>query len=1019
MDELAAQQKQQTEPIFELAVKCEVLYTNQITTLTDIGDENAAKVLSDMYQRFSAWATFLGVFAEPHVCLDRRLRRHPEIQDQVLLLLDIMQGNLVCLSGGDGVSAPEKLEALEPNEPSSAVSDRIQSLKAVSDALERLNQIGTAIRRSSAAKQTSKARELAETFDLTSFEQVAYMSLKALYSDCSESLVEHLTRSMVETYALFLHRKSRKARLERNRPRLAAHLPLQLIPEEPPVAQTDLHITEFDHYLSVQGDGAEVSTASPVPHQPARMLFSVPQSEPTSIDTQEVRARLKRILNPSTRSKPVSLLVNQVGYPRANKESLVCEWCFGPLMPDCLEGLKWQKHLNEDFKPYVCVSEKCSHVLLRFASSNDWLQHMVSEHGGSWHREVHAPSSWICPLCTETASAFSIPDSLSEHIGSEHGGVFKPQQIQAIVRQSRFPALRPHDICPLCCFPIGDDQSAAAKREGDKDEEWLKAKGYLPKPDVHGPKRIRIDIRDAQSNYDSIKSTTFAAHMTAHLQGIMLLTLRLISIEGPMNGSSDSQSSATDTNGQTSWVSSGSRNRDIDTLAGVWQADTELPDDTVDPEYTLPAPETVPDCDHMDWNHVPRSHEEVFDGQAETSSSIGTVPSAGRGPRSDTEWKRFVKHDLDRKLRLQEVKDNASRLIDQSDKIRFREVELQGLVNQFRSKLLDLQLLISYMTKYLSAAEGLMDALLSVVTAVGHVIDVSANDRVRKQRWLRQREAVMGVQKEQLPKHLEGVRQGVLNPLQKLYTLYNGPSLAIARLYYCNTTKHLIFSHAESLGEPPAQFYRHYMNALKELTLVVMHELPELYALTIQAVEKCLTTFTRLQTGWFKALRRNLEPLELFSPTALGDLVHWQHDSQIVLDNTLSRLAICNGSLLAQKFDYTEDRDSLISDFETALTSAFQINSTPGTLSKDDSETEQENDRRLLRTVTSYYARLGEPGRRQGIPLLEYDADVTFEVYDDQGEYWIARRLDTGEDQTIGWIHPEDFYLLSPLSNAR
>jgi hypothetical protein len=95
MDELAAQRKQQTEPIFELAVKCEALYTTQITTLTDVGDENAAKVLSDMYQRFSAWAAFLGVFAEPHVCLDRRVRRHPETQYQVLLLLGIMQGNLV------------------------------------------------------------------------------------------------------------------------------------------------------------------------------------------------------------------------------------------------------------------------------------------------------------------------------------------------------------------------------------------------------------------------------------------------------------------------------------------------------------------------------------------------------------------------------------------------------------------------------------------------------------------------------------------------------------------------------------------------------------------------------------------------------------------------------------------------------------------------------------------------------------------------------------------------------------
>ncbi len=85
---------QQEEPIYELAVECEALYARQITSLNDTGDESTAKVLSDMYQRFESWASFLGVFAESNLCLDRRLRRHPDIQDQVLRLLDIMQGNL-------------------------------------------------------------------------------------------------------------------------------------------------------------------------------------------------------------------------------------------------------------------------------------------------------------------------------------------------------------------------------------------------------------------------------------------------------------------------------------------------------------------------------------------------------------------------------------------------------------------------------------------------------------------------------------------------------------------------------------------------------------------------------------------------------------------------------------------------------------------------------------------------------------------------------------------------------------
>jgi hypothetical protein len=82
------------EPIFELAVECERRYTEQIARLKEDGRTNDAAILSELYQRFAAWAAFLGVFAESKVCLDRRLRHHVEIQEQVLRLLDIMERNM-------------------------------------------------------------------------------------------------------------------------------------------------------------------------------------------------------------------------------------------------------------------------------------------------------------------------------------------------------------------------------------------------------------------------------------------------------------------------------------------------------------------------------------------------------------------------------------------------------------------------------------------------------------------------------------------------------------------------------------------------------------------------------------------------------------------------------------------------------------------------------------------------------------------------------------------------------------
>lgn len=83
-----------TEPIFKLAVECERLYAKQISRLKEDNRANDVTILSELNQRFATWATFLGVFAESKVCLDRKLRHHVKIQEQVLRLLDIMGRNL-------------------------------------------------------------------------------------------------------------------------------------------------------------------------------------------------------------------------------------------------------------------------------------------------------------------------------------------------------------------------------------------------------------------------------------------------------------------------------------------------------------------------------------------------------------------------------------------------------------------------------------------------------------------------------------------------------------------------------------------------------------------------------------------------------------------------------------------------------------------------------------------------------------------------------------------------------------
>ncbi|KAL3474872.1 hypothetical protein BJX99DRAFT_259960 [Aspergillus californicus] len=624
------------EPIFELAVECETLYATQISSLSDDVNQDAAKILSDIYQRFAAWAGFLGVFAESNACLDRRLRRHVELQDQVLWLLDIMHQNLASLFGES-----------EPTEPGEIGSSKLpqqlevsmQGLEAISGALDRLNQLGAAIRLSPMTAQISKAREFAQTRDLSSFEHVAYTSLKTLYPNASEGLAEQLTRSMRDTYALYLHRKSRKERLQIPRQRRQPGTTLHLILEEP---TNDVMPDFLDAKIGIHDQGPNLSANIHLPV--AQTTNVVPQSEPTSLDSEEVNARLQRLVSPSTRSKPVSVLVDQASYPRPARDSLICDWCFSPLAPDMIERSRWQHHINEDFKPYVCISEKCSELLPRFASSRQWLQHLITTHGDEWYREVHTPSSWICPLCIEAEVTFLGPVGLRDHIVGHHGGIFKEQQIKAIVRQSRHPCPRLRDTCPLCCYQVSDGHDSVA----------CPNKRYIAKPGDQGPKRLKTNIAETplSDTEDSggmaalhtgsrVDVEVMARHVAAHLQSSMLLALRLISISGPRPRSDDTDSNSSDTDYHLSWHSSGPRDldQDIAHIDGSFLPDQEA---DLDPDHKSYTSEPVPESEYVDWNDILDSGAELLDVISDSDDAESITQGALLPPQTEAAQARWT-----------------------------------------------------------------------------------------------------------------------------------------------------------------------------------------------------------------------------------------------------------------------------------------------------------------------------------------------------------------------------------------
>jgi hypothetical protein len=86
------------EPVFALASECENLFSEARLGFTgSISFSQRLYLLEDYQERFSAWAAFMGVFARPSLCLDRRLSHHPDLKDLVLRYLEIVKVNL-CFS---------------------------------------------------------------------------------------------------------------------------------------------------------------------------------------------------------------------------------------------------------------------------------------------------------------------------------------------------------------------------------------------------------------------------------------------------------------------------------------------------------------------------------------------------------------------------------------------------------------------------------------------------------------------------------------------------------------------------------------------------------------------------------------------------------------------------------------------------------------------------------------------------------------------------------------------------------
>lgn len=265
---------------------------------------------------------------------------------------------------------------------------------------------------------------------------------------------------------------------------------------------------------------------------------------------------------------------------------------------------------------------------------------MLISHGQNWHREAFARSSWICPLCNDDDTIFYIPDELASHLADNHAKVFAQPEIQAIVQQSQIRSPRPRNECPLCCLSIEDQQDSPSKeRRKGKAEEPTSKKSRDDTNVDRSHKHTKIEagyteldqhVRDdghqarteqqlqepkTKANPPPNKNPTvesIASHIAGHLQAVMALTLRMISIDVVIGVSADNQSVGGSTDNHSSRV--GSIQRSLDQESDTLEDIPTFEDGDV--TFDGPRPEAIPDSEeYFNSNNMRPDNEDSVEDE--------------------------------------------------------------------------------------------------------------------------------------------------------------------------------------------------------------------------------------------------------------------------------------------------------------------------------------------------------------------------------------------------------------------
>jgi hypothetical protein len=151
--------------------------------------------------------------------------------------------------------------------------------------------------------------------------------------------------------------------------------------------------------------------------------------------------------------------------------------------------------------------------------------------------------------------------------------------------------------------------------------------------------------------------------------------------------------------------------------------------DAYDPEGNLPIAEVVPDCDNIDWNHVPRSNEAIDETPVSTvlENKSPVAESHCEFGETRTQRREWLVGKVLAQGAGREVMHYFTTLLT-ADKNQALEGddELLTMAKRLLGKVSELQRMIGSVESYMSAAEGFATAFQKSVAGAMEVFDLAA-----------------------------------------------------------------------------------------------------------------------------------------------------------------------------------------------------------------------------------------------------------------------------------------------------